>query len=106
MDAMVALAVLYEKTATEQQVCVSEKLNAATAMVGIIYHNQFAGRVGKWENMLREDVAAQIAAGADYLPYREHQAVLDHNQGTIGHNQGTSGHEWSHSWPSQRSFSK
>ena len=42
-----------------------QRLNATTAMVGIIYYSAFAGRSGEWESMQREYVVEQIAAGAD-----------------------------------------
>lgn len=52
-----------------------QRLNATTAMVGIIYYNAFAGRSGEWENMQREYVVEQIAAGADHFLCNEHKAV-------------------------------
>ena len=72
---MISLALLARKATALSQLDYMQKVNAATAMIGIIYYNQFAGRSGEWEAMQRQHVVDQIAVNANYLECHEHKAV-------------------------------
>jgi hypothetical protein len=73
LKAMVSLASLSHETIGKPQLSFNEKLNATTAMVGIIHYNSFAGRSGEWQSMTRKHVEEQIALGKDYLLCPKHK---------------------------------
>ena len=73
LKAMVSLASLSHEATGKPQLSFNEKLNATTAMVGIIHYNSFAGRSGEWQSMPRNHVEEQIALGKDYLLCPEHK---------------------------------
>jgi len=73
LNAMVSLGSLSRDSAGKDQLDFSEKLNATTAMVGIIYYNSFAGRSGEWQIMTRAHMEEQAAASKDFLLCPEHK---------------------------------
>ena len=75
--AMMAIGALSEKTIGENHLASEEQLYVTTAMVGIIFYNSFAGRREPWEDLAREHVADQIAAGANYVLCNAHLKTAD-----------------------------
>jgi len=75
--AMMAIGALSEKTIGESHLASEEQLYVTTAMVGIIFYNSFAGRREPWEDLTREHVADQIAAGANYVLCNAHLKTAD-----------------------------
>jgi hypothetical protein len=75
--AMMAIGALSEKTIGENHLASEEQLYVTTAMVGIIFYNSFAGRREPWEDLTREHVADQIAAGANYVLCNAHLKTAD-----------------------------
>jgi hypothetical protein len=73
LSAMISLGVLSQTSADKDHLDFSQRLNATTAMVGIIYYNSFAGRSGEWETMAKVHVAEQIRACADFLLCHDHK---------------------------------
>lgn len=51
------------------------KLEAVTAIVGIINFNAFPGRSGEWSMMLRSHVEEQLANNANYLMCNKHKTA-------------------------------
>ena len=51
------------------------RLEAATALAGIIYYNAFAGRCGEWEQLEREYVKDELAQHCDYVICKKHKTV-------------------------------
>lgn len=49
------------------------KLEALTCMVGIVFYNAFAGRIGEWAIMLRQHVEDQRCLQADHLVCAKHK---------------------------------
>jgi len=74
---MMAIGALSEKTIGENHLASEEQLYVTTAMVGIIFYNSFAGRREPWEDLTREHVADQIAAGANYVLCNAHLKTAD-----------------------------
>jgi hypothetical protein len=74
-EAMLSLAVLSLNSAGKSDLDFMSKLNATTAMVGIVYYNSFAGRSGEWQTMTREHVVQQIADGKSFLLCPDHKTA-------------------------------
>ena len=73
--AMIALHLLSEDTKDGKELTEEQKVAANIFIIGIIYHNGFAGRSGEWKRAKKQHFFDQIEKGLEYIICPDHKTA-------------------------------